>query len=683
MKSKHIKGLALLLLLLAPGLQSRAQFHAQRSIHLNANSNWFFGEMGLNLKTTPATVTRTEKFLETMGGRFKIEYERQKGYRFENMIPVSHPETGALRFIAIPYWLYDRDLEPMPNGNLDVFANGYAKYMIVAPFIRDPDRYYVFSITGALDLAYSVVDMKLNNGRGDVVPGLKNILIRNSAFIDEYMELVDVVPGNNCDLWLITTTGDIGNTPYTLSAYHITASGVDTTPVISYHEKATMWDMLWDFKVSPNRESLAFIALNYIDYYPRPQVHFFKFDPDNGVITEGAYPPVLLSETEQKDIHGCFTPDNTAYIVYKQDNSGDNIVFHKYELNENMRHTSSLFPVTYPVYNRLKHSVYTPPIIFLKPHGNKIYFNIPEAYSKPDPHDLEMRYKLIGQITCTKLGVIGPSGNDWQQVAFDPAKPLSESCRLYTNNDVVYPYLEMDTIPSVYFDTVFCREADMQLGTTTLKARPGFSGYIWNDGTTGDRRQISTPGKYWVYYKGGCNNIRVDTFIYRFRSPIAVLPPDTVICDQRFPVTIQPKEAGNYLWEDQSIIPERNIYGPGTYSVTFEAEGCPQHDTIRIGGEHCPCNISVPNAFSPNNDGLNDYFKPTIALGCVPAQYSLLIYNRWGQMIYKSNNEFDRGWDGTYNGAPADMGNYFYELRFKTDARPEPYYHKGALVLIR
>jgi hypothetical protein len=51
--------------------------------------------------------------------------------------------------------------------------------------------------------------------------------------------------------------------------------------------------------------------------------------------------------------------------------------------------------------------------------------------------------------------------------------------------------------------------------------------------------------------------------------------------------------------------------------------------------------------------------------------------------MYKSNSEFDQGWDGTYGSYTADPGTYFYELRFKTQAREAGYYNKGELLLIK
>ncbi|WP_181358614.1 hypothetical protein, partial [Taibaiella chishuiensis] len=455
--------------------------------------NWFTGFFGFDMKQSPPDVIETDKFLQTIGGPFTIGYNIGKGSRFQNVIPVSHPETGAFRFLASPYTqhggpaLYDRNIDPMPNGTLDVSYKSNEKNIVIVPFIHEPDKYYIFTFSVSSDLNYSVVDMQLNNGLGDVVPGLKDRLVHKPEFADPGPTFVDVVPGNNCDLWLITSESDLDiATAYTLSAYHITASGIDTTPVVARFEKESIWDMLWDFKVAPNRESIAFIILNYINHSPSSKVHFLRFNPENGTITPGAYPSIELSETDYRDMHGCFTPDNTAYIVYKHDYYGGNMIFHQYALNENMRHTSSTYPLSYPEYNWYKYSVYTPPIIFLKPYGNKIFFNIPQHYSLPDPDDMEQKLKKIGQYTCVKMGTMKPLGDGWQQVGYEPEITLTRTCTLYTNSDVVYPYVNQDTIPSVYFDTVFCREPNMTFASITAKARPGYTGYVWNDGTTGD-----------------------------------------------------------------------------------------------------------------------------------------------------------------------------------------------------
>lgn len=72
--------------------------------------------------------------------------------------------------------------------------------------------------------------------------------------------------------------------------------------------------------------------------------------------------------------------------------------------------------------------------------------------------------------------------------------------------------------------------------------------------------------------------------------------------------------------------------------------------------------LEVPNAFSPNGDGINDYFNVYNAKSLV--SFSASIFNRWGQKIYSWGLD-DEGWDGTYNGNPVKAGVYFVVVKAK------------------
>ena len=69
----------------------------------------------------------------------------------------------------------------------------------------------------------------------------------------------------------------------------------------------------------------------------------------------------------------------------------------------------------------------------------------------------------------------------------------------------------------------------------------------------------------------------------------------------------------------------------------------------------------MPNAFTPNNDGVNDTFRP-VYLGM--KEVSLEIYDTWGGLLYaeSSTTNVFIGWDGTLNGKPIENGNYIYQL---------------------
>jgi gliding motility-associated-like protein len=98
------------------------------------------------------------------------------------------------------------------------------------------------------------------------------------------------------------------------------------------------------------------------------------------------------------------------------------------------------------------------------------------------------------------------------------------------------------------------------------------------------------------------------------------------------------------------------------------------------------CKPFIPNVFTPNNDGVNDFFELFGGVG----PFSLQIFNRWGQMIY-SSDDYQNNWDGTFKGEPVADGVYTYYLEclyknpVSTQAQPEgsPRIYMGAVTIFR
>ncbi len=76
------------------------------------------------------------------------------------------------------------------------------------------------------------------------------------------------------------------------------------------------------------------------------------------------------------------------------------------------------------------------------------------------------------------------------------------------------------------------------------------------------------------------------------------------------------------------------------------------------------CNVYIPNAFSPNDDGVNDVFQPNV--GCPITAFDLKIFSRSGQLIFSTQNSED-GWDGTSKGQLAAASAYVYLLKVTYD----------------
>jgi gliding motility-associated-like protein len=94
------------------------------------------------------------------------------------------------------------------------------------------------------------------------------------------------------------------------------------------------------------------------------------------------------------------------------------------------------------------------------------------------------------------------------------------------------------------------------------------------------------------------------------------------------------------------------------------------------------CIIDVPNSFTPNGDGVNDYFFPRQLLSNGVASFTMGIYNRWGQKIFETRKSNGRGWDGRFNDKPQPMGVYVYDIRvIMKNGRAEAY--TGNVTLLR
>jgi gliding motility-associated-like protein len=86
----------------------------------------------------------------------------------------------------------------------------------------------------------------------------------------------------------------------------------------------------------------------------------------------------------------------------------------------------------------------------------------------------------------------------------------------------------------------------------------------------------------------------------------------------------------------------------------------------------------IPTAFTPNGDGLNDYFGP---IGKVPEGYKMQLFNRNGEVVFKSSS-ISQKWNGTYKGELQPTSVFIYLINYK-DLQNKPHQQKGTFMLIR
>lgn len=116
-----------------------------------------------------------------------------------------------------------------------------------------------------------------------------------------------------------------------------------------------------------------------------------------------------------------------------------------------------------------------------------------------------------------------------------------------------------------------------------------------------------------------------------------------------------------------------------TYILTVSSTaGCVSYDTVTVIVTDKPL-VLFPNAFSPNGDGINDLYN-FIDRGDI-AGFNFGIYNRWGEIVFESNNA-SISWDGIFNGKEAAVGVYVYLLT-ATDLKGRNYTYHGNFTLVR
>lgn len=126
-----------------------------------------------------------------------------------------------------------------------------------------------------------------------------------------------------------------------------------------------------------------------------------------------------------------------------------------------------------------------------------------------------------------------------------------------------------------------------------------------------------------------------------------------------------------YNWSNGETTPAIRIERQGIYEVKL-ANACDTlNKSFEVKLDYCECPVYVPNAFTPDNDGANDLFKPV--LGCEPDSYQLEIFNRWGDIIFASDDP-ETGWFGQVEADPSssDYSGYFtrsnvYHWRIKVE----------------
>lgn len=270
---------------------------------------WYFGQnAGLDFNSG-APIAITDGQLDTV----------------EGCVTISN-SSGDLLFYSDGNNVWDKNHNVMPNGTGLLGDPSSTQSGIIIPKPGNPNIYYIFTVddvAGDNGLRYSEVDLSLNGGNGNVT------LVKNESLFSPSTEKISAIQhSNGTDYWVVSHSWDSSE----FLVYKITATGVNTTPVISSIGSGHTGDFsrsIGYMKVSPNGEKLA-LAI----YGIGSLVEVFDFDNSSGVISN----PTLINNYFYNDYgqgaYGLeFSSDSNLLYVSDVGSSDEPTKVHQFNLS--------------------------------------------------------------------------------------------------------------------------------------------------------------------------------------------------------------------------------------------------------------------------------------------------------------------------------------------------------------
>ena len=198
--------------------------------------------------------------------------------------------------------------------------------------------------------------------------------------------------------------------------------------------------------------------------------------------------------------------------------------------------------------------------------------------------------------------------------------------------------------------------------------------FLWSDGEIGSMRDGLKAGIYRVIINDA-NNCRADSTInltepdsiklsFNVTQPFCSDMPDGMI---NLTVEGGAGQIYTYLWSDNSTLQDINNAVSGVYSVTVtDNNGCTANGSVIISPLNETC-LVIPNAISPNGDLVNDVWN--IGLKELYPEMEVKIFNRWGELVWKSEKGYPRPWDGRSNQSVLPIDSYHYIIDLHNGSR--------------
>ncbi len=526
----------------------------------------------------------------------------------------------------------------LDGDSLNGFVNSFSGCVVA----RDPqneNRYYLFTNSNGRfqedkpekrTLHYTLIDLTLDGGNGGVVPGQKNIWLMDD--VSGHMGIM----ANDCKMYLV----GIKNLKAEVYSYEITHEGIKGPILSSYTGAHHNWENQGSFREA---NCNPFFVVSEFD---EPTVKFhFNFTSGKVDSVQQINFPANLSYLDHFGVNTCVSPNDSFLItgVVPGGFFGFYYGLIRYELfHSNVDSIiNSAEVIAFSDYNHYGNH-----------YGDLMFYNSNDV----------IQLMRFGGYTRFILNATSPNPTVMDSVRFFPDTSHQLVYCGQPRNQCHYPAVGQpfkvlkyakeyhDFLPK---DTLICRGDSVLLRDEVLH-----STLSWSDGTQAKERWVHQPGTYVASRVGNCLT-KYDTITVSFK-PQPSLEKEVPLCQaERTEVGFDLVEDGQIaLWSDGEMGTSRLFSSPGTYYVTTSYAGCTFQDSIHITEDGC-CDVFLPNAYSPNGDGLNDEFLPVFT--CEPEFALARVYDRWGKEIARQRYPFS----GSLIPKAANSTLYVVDIQYK------------------
>jgi gliding motility-associated-like protein len=606
---------------------------------------------------------------------------------------ISDPNTGKLLFYTDGVNVWNHKHVLMVNGNIR--SASPAGDIVITPMPGSINKYYLFFIGDLASLQFVIIDMSRQGGDGEVITAAQTISSNNvkqvTAISHQYIQAY----------WIITH--EINSNRF--KAHLVDASGVSDEPVFSAVglTVSTYGDM-----VGSNQGNKLAVT-HYIGNDAKAEV--FDFDRTCGRFSN---PVELTKDPIWQNAFGiAFSPDDSKlYISYSVQlsqlvqyygtNYQNNYFITTSQENFNIMRLGPdgrIYIATHDngIPGKRIDAILNPNQLAGACNYRTTYFTLDDGTGKNRAAQFELPAFATGNQVNSPLSdsvfkVSNTCKGSVTNFSFNTSNPFDSLSWIFHDinpsaSTLINPSyrfskagkfkitlhifrcgqdyelidsISINEVPSINFpeDTLTCK------GNSIKLSGPFCEKYLWSTGQTSSTITTKQIGKIWlIASNGNCTNS--DTILIKNHPDIVTqLGSEYFLCeDEKEIVKLDAGEGFTaYKWTPTNDTTQWIIVKQvGDYFVKVtDSNGCIGNDDAKVKRK-CGVILYVPNVFTPNNDGNNDIFLP---VGSDVLTYELMIYNRWGQLIFTSN-DVNLGWDGLINGKTAASDAYVYQINYQ------------------